>query len=146
MTPKEDLNRRMLRAKDVMDRRFAEPLDIERLAAVAFVSPAHFIRVFKLTFGETPHQYLRRRRIERAAAMLRGTTVSVAQVSTAVGFGSFSTFTRTFGELMGETPTAHRSRSDDQRVPTCMVKALRRPGPGGAQSSSFGQADDGARR
>ncbi len=123
----EDRNRRMLRARDTMDCCYAEPLDVAALAAVAHVSPAHFSRVFKATFGETPHRYLQRRRIERASAMLRSSTTSVSDISTAVGFGSFATFTRTFGQIMGETPTAHRRRAGDGRVPTCAVKGLRRP-------------------
>lgn len=123
----EDRNRRMLRARDTMDCRYAEPLDVAALAAIAHISPAHFSRTFKATFGETPHRYLQRRRIERASAMLRETTMSISDISTAVGFGSFATFTRTFGQIMGETPTSHRLRTGDGVAPTCAVKALRRP-------------------
>ncbi|MFW0793782.1 helix-turn-helix transcriptional regulator [Gordonia sp. CPCC 205515] len=123
----EDRNRRMLRARDTMDRRYAEPLDVAALAAVAHISPAHFSRVFKATFGETPHRYLQRRRIERASALLRETTMSISDISTAVGFGSFATFTRTFGQIIGETPSSHRLRSGDGVAPTCAVKSLRRP-------------------
>lgn len=127
MNRTEDTNRRMLRARDAMDCRFAEPLDVAALATIAHVSPAHFSRVFKTTFGETPHRYLQRRRIERASAMLRETSASISDISTAVGFGSFATFTRTFGLIMGETPTAHRRHAGDDPAPTCAVKALRRP-------------------
>jgi transcriptional regulator GlxA family with amidase domain len=127
VTPEEDSNRRMLRARDAMDRSFAEPLDIARLAAVAHVSAAHFIRVFKATFGETPHRYLQRRRIERASSLLRDTDLSVGEVCLAVGFTSFSTFTRTFGRIMGESPSAHRSRAATPAVPTCFAKAWTRP-------------------
>ncbi len=127
MTPAEDTNRRLLRARDAMDRSFAEPLDVAALAAVAHVSPAHFIRVFKATFGETPHRYLQRRRIERASALLRDTDLSVGDVCLAVGFTSFSTFTRTFGRIMGESPSAHRSRSQTPAVPTCFAMAWTRP-------------------
>ncbi len=123
----EDTNRRMLRARDAMDCRFAEPLDLGALAAIAHVSESHFSRVFKATFGETPHRYLQRRRIERASSMLRETQLSISDISTAVGFSSFATFTRTFGQIMGETPTAHRRHAGDHDAPICAVKALRRP-------------------
>lgn len=127
MTPTEDTNRRLLRARDAMDRSFAEPLDVAALAAVAHVSPAHFIRVFKATFGETPHRYLQRRRIERASALLRDSDLRVGDVCLAVGFTSFSTFTRTFGRIMGESPSAHRSRTATPAVPTCFAMAWTRP-------------------
>jgi AraC-like DNA-binding protein len=116
----------MLRARDMIDREYAEPLDIAALAQVALVSSAHFIRVFKTTFGETPHRYLQRRRIERASALLRGTDLSVGDICIGVGFTSFATFTRTFGEIVGETPSAHRSRGPLPDVPTCFAKAWRR--------------------
>lgn len=123
-----DQNRRLLRARDAMDAAYAEPLDIARLAAIALVSSAHFIRIFKATFGETPHRYLQRRRIERASALLRDTDLPVTEVCLAVGFTSLSTFTRTFGAVVGETPTAHRRRAATPGpVPTCFVKAWRRP-------------------
>jgi len=117
----------MLRARDAIDRSYAEPLDVPALARVALVSEAHFIRTFKATFGETPHRYLQRRRIERAAALLRSTGLSVSEVCTAVGFGSFATFTRTFRAIIGETPSAHRTRSPLPDVPTCFAKAWMRP-------------------
>lgn len=124
----EDQNRRLLRARDAMDVAYAEPLDIARLAAIAHVSSAHFIRIFKATFGETPHRYLQRRRIERACALLRDTDLPVTEICLAVGFTSLSTFTRTFGVVVGETPTAHRQRAATPApVPPCFVKAWRRP-------------------
>ena len=92
----EDSNRRMLRARDAMDRDYAQPLDIPALAKIAIVSEAHFIRVFKATFGETPHRYLQRRRVERAMFLLRETDRSVTEISLDVGFNSLGTFTRTF--------------------------------------------------
>ena len=79
MTPREDENRRLLRARDAMDRRYAEPLDVAAIALVAHVSPAHFSRRFKAVFGETPHRYLQRRRIERSMALLRDTATPVTE-------------------------------------------------------------------
>ncbi len=92
----EDTNRRMLRARDAMDRDYARPLDIPTLARIAYVSEAHFIRTFRATFGETPHRYLQRRRVERAMAALRESDLSVTDICFAVGFGSLGTFSRTF--------------------------------------------------
>ena len=92
----EDENRRMLRARDAMDRDFAQPLDVRRLSKIAHVSGAHFIRSFKATFGETPHRYLQRRRIERAMYLLRTTDRSVTDICMDVGFASLGTFSRTF--------------------------------------------------
>src|SRR5439155_26445388 len=92
----EDENRRMLRTRDAMDRGYAEPLDVDELAAIACVSRAHFIRTFKGTFGETPHRYLQRRRVERAMYLLRTTDRNVTEVCMAVGFSSLGTFSRTF--------------------------------------------------
>jgi AraC-like DNA-binding protein len=130
----EQSNRRMLRARDAMDRQFAEPLDITSLARIAHVSEAHFIRTFRATFGETPHRYLQRRRIERAMAMLRGGTRSVTDICFAVGFTSLGTFSRTFREIVGESPSQFRSRGGPPvRVPTHFGMAWTRP-------SSFGEA------
>jgi transcriptional regulator GlxA family with amidase domain len=130
----EDSNRRMLRARDTMDRDYAQPLDIEALAKIAIVSEAHFIRVFKATFGETPHRYLQRRRVERAMFLLRETERSVTEISLDVGFNSLGTFTRTFSEIVGDPPTTYRWRAGDLRaVPACFAKAWTRP-------SSFGEA------
>jgi AraC-like DNA-binding protein len=130
----EDSNRRMLRARDAMDRDYARPLDIAALAAIAYVSEAHFIRVFKATFGETPHRYLQRRRVERAMFLLRETDRSVTEISLDVGFNSLGTFTRTFTEIVGDPPTTYRWRAADLRaVPACFTKAWTRP-------SSFGEA------
>jgi AraC-like DNA-binding protein len=121
------MNRRMLRARDAMDRRFADRLDVPALAAIAHLSETHFARVFRSTFGETPHRYLQRRRIERASAMLRDSDLAVVDVCTAVGFTSLSTFTRTFREIVGETPAAHRVRPANAPVPTCFQKSWMRP-------------------
>ena len=133
-----DANRRLLRAKDAIDRDFAQPLDIRALARTAIVSEAHFIRTFKATFGETPHRYLQRRRIERAMALLRSTDRTVGDICLEVGFTSFATFTRTFREIVGETPTAHRRRGPIPDVPTCFAKAWMRPssfGPSGGDAA-----------
>jgi AraC-like DNA-binding protein len=129
----EESNRRMLRARDAMDRTYAQQLDIPALARVACVSEAHFIRAFRATFGETPHRYLQRRRVERAMYLLRGTDLDVTDICFDVGFGSLGTFSRTFKDIVGETPTAHRRRGPVAPVPTCFAMAWMRP-------SSFGEA------
>lgn len=127
----EQFNRRLLRARDAMDRAYAEPLDIPRLARVAHLSPAHFIRAFRATFGETPHRYLQRRRIERSMFLLRETHRSVTDICLDVGFSSLATFSRTFRQIMGETPSAYRVRAMPAPVPTCFTMTWTRP-------SSFG--------
>jgi AraC-like DNA-binding protein len=127
----EDRNRRMLRARDTIDRSFAAPLDVAALARVAHVSPAHFARQFRAVFGETPHRYLQRRRIERAMELLRDTDRPVTEVSLDVGFASLGTFSRTFSAVVGESPSAYRERTQAARtaqyVPACLEKTLRRP-------------------
>jgi AraC-like DNA-binding protein len=127
----EDRNRRMLRARDTMDRAFAQPLDVPALARVAHVSPAHFSRQFRATFGEPPHGYLQRRRIERAMELLRETGLPVTEICLAVGFRSLGTFSRTFRAIVGESPTAYRSRFAGAgaalRVPACFAMAWLRP-------------------
>lgn len=117
----------MLRARDAIDRDYARPLDIPTLAAVAHVSPAHFIRTFRAVFGETPHRYLQRRRVERAGALLRHTDHSVTEICLRVGFTSLGTFSRTFHEIMGESPVAYRRRSVPLAAPTCFTMAWARP-------------------
>lgn len=130
----EQSNRRMLRARDAMDRNFAEPLDVPALARIAHVSPAHFIRTFRATFGETPHRYLQRRRVERAMAMLRQTDDSITDICMQVGFTSLGTFSRTFREIVGESPRSYRANSTPiAQVPTHFGMAWTRP-------SSFGEA------
>jgi AraC-like DNA-binding protein len=127
----EDRNRRMLRARDTMDRAFARPLDVPALARVAHISPAHFSRQFRATFGETPHRYLQRRRMERAMELLRETDRPVTEICLDVGFNSLGTFTRTFREIVGEPPSAYRARFADGgaalRVPACWAMAWLRP-------------------
>jgi len=131
----EDENRRLLRARDAMDRDFARPLDVPALARVAFVSPAHFSRRFKATFGETPHRYLQRRRVERAMYLLRSTDRTVTDICMEVGFTSLGTFSRTFRDIVGVPPIAYRRGSAPigGAVPTCFTMAWARP-------SSFGEA------
>jgi AraC-like DNA-binding protein len=116
-----------------MDLTYAEPLDIKKLAATAWSSEAHFIRTFSATFGETPHRYLQRRRVERAMYLLRRSDQSVTDVCFDVGFTSLGTFSRTFREIVGETPSEYRARGQLPPVPTCFAMAWSRP-------SSFGEA------
>ncbi len=127
----EDRNRRMLRARDTMDRAFASPLDVPALARVAHVSPAHFSRQFRETFGESPHRYLQRRRVERAMELLRETELPVTEICFEVGFGSLGTFSRTFKAVVGEPPSSYRARfSGDHaalRIPACWAMAWTRP-------------------
>ena len=123
----------MLRARDLMDRTFAQPLDIRTLARAAHVSESHFIRTFRTTFGETPHRYLQRRRVERAMFLLRTTDRSVTDICLAVGFTSLGTFSRTFRAVVGESPSAHRLHGGQGPVPSCFTMKWSRP-------SSFGEA------
>jgi transcriptional regulator GlxA family with amidase domain len=132
----EEINRRMLRARDAMDRTYAEPLDVPTLAGIACVSEAHFIRTFRATFGETPHRYLQRRRVERAMSLLRETDRSLTDICMDVGFASLGTFSRTFRDIVGEPPSTYRRRGGATTAPTCFVMAWTRP-------SSFGEADPG---
>ena len=121
----------MLRARDAMDRAYAQPLDVAALARIAHVSPAHFTRTFRATFGETPHRYLQRRRVERAMFLLRESDRSVTEICIDVGFTSLGTFSRTFREIVGESPTEYRRKGHVGAAPTCFTKAWTRP-------SSFG--------
>ena len=131
-----------------MDRRYAEQLDIAALAKAALTSEAHFIRTFKQTFGETPHRYLQRRRLERAMALLRETELPVTEICLDVGFTSLGSFSRTFTRVVGMSPTAYRAawRSGAGTagyVPTCVVMAWTRPRD--REESSFGEAKTLAR-
>jgi transcriptional regulator GlxA family with amidase domain len=129
----EATNRAMLRARDAMDRTYAQPLDVRSLARIAHVSESHFIRTFRATFGETPHRYLQRRRVERAMFLLRATDRSVTQVCMDTGFTSLGTFSRTFRDIVGESPSGYRKRGPVAPVPTCFAMAWTRP-------SGFGEA------
>jgi transcriptional regulator GlxA family with amidase domain len=124
----------MLRARDAMDRSYAEPLDVPTLASLAHVSEAHFIRTFRATFGETPNRYLQRRRIERAMFLLRSSDRSVTDVCMAVGFSSLGTFSRVFSDIVGEPPTVYRRRGPLGPVPSCFAMAWLRPGSNTAES------------
>jgi transcriptional regulator GlxA family with amidase domain len=121
----------LLQARNVMDSRYADPLDVASLARVACCSPAHFIRSFKRAFGETPHRYLTRRRIERAKDLLRETDATVTEVCLAVGFASLGSFSATFAELVGEPPSAYRNRWRDvpTAIPACYTMMWTRPVP-----------------
>jgi AraC-like DNA-binding protein len=142
----EDLNRRLLRARDAMDRAYAEPLDVPAVAAVAHVSPAHFSRSFRAVFGETPHRYLQRRRVERSMFLLRETDRSVTDISFDVGFNSLGTFSRTFRDIVGATPSAYRAGHGPMVAPNCFQMAATRPwaaprrAPARKESSSSGEA------
>jgi transcriptional regulator GlxA family with amidase domain len=129
----EEQNRRLLRARDAMDRDYAQPLDIATLARIALVSQAHFIRTFRATFGETPNRYLQRRRVERAMFLLRSTDRPVTDICLDVGFSSLGTFSRVFRDIVGEPPSVHRRRGPLPPVPSCFAMAWMRP-------SSFGEA------
>jgi AraC-like DNA-binding protein len=129
-------SRHLLRAKDLIDARYRDPLDVVALAQAARLSPAHFSREFRRAFGETPHQYLLTRRLERAAALLRSTDYSVADICFTVGLSSVGSFTTSFGKVFGRTPTAYRAANPPAthraRIPTCVLQAWARP-----VSSSF---------
>ncbi len=124
----EDLVR-LRRVRDLIDRDYAEPLDITALARVALMSPGHFSRSFRATFGETPYGYLMTRRIERAKALLRRGDLTVTEVCVAVGCTSLGSFSARFHELVGESPSAYRARNHDDgaAIPACVAKACTRP-------------------
>ena len=126
-----------------MDRAYAEPLDVRAVAAVAHVTEAHFIRSFRAVFGETPHRYLQRRRVERSMFLLRETDRSITDICLGVGFNSLGTFSRTFREIVGETPSGYRSGHGPVVAPHCVQLAAMRPLVAAgerAQLSSFGEA------
>ncbi len=135
--------RHLLRAKDLADARYAEPLGVADLARAAGLSPAHFSRAFRKAFGESPHAYLLTRRLERAAALLRNTDRSVADICVSVGLSSIGSFTTSFTRLYGKSPTAYRASYPPAAtfalVPACVVRAYARP-----QHRTF--REDGASR
>jgi AraC-like DNA-binding protein len=124
-------SRHLLRAKDLIDARYAEALDVPALARAARLSPAHFSREFRRAFGVTPHQYLLTRRLERAAALLRHTDRSVADICFTVGLKSVGSFTTSFGRAFGRSPAAYRAAhppaASRVRIPTCVLRAYARP-------------------
>jgi AraC-like DNA-binding protein len=128
--------RHLLRAKDAADSRYFEPLDVGDLARAAGLSRAHFSREFLKAFGEPPHSYLLTRRLERAAALLRSTDRSVADICMSVGLQSVGSFTTSFGRAFGSSPTAYRAAfppaAQQALVPTCVMRAYGRP-----QNSTF---------
>ena len=139
----EDLNRRLLRARDAMDRAYAEPLDVPAVASVAHISPAHFSRTFRQVFGETPHRYLQRRRVERSMFLLRETDRSITDICFDVAFSSLGTFSRTFTRIVGETPSAYRRGNGPIVAPHCVQLMAMRPRSDVSdvvQLSSFGEA------
>ena len=126
-----------------MDRAYAEPLNVRAVAAVAYLSEAHFIRSFRAVFGETPHRYLQRRRVERSMFLLRETDRGVADICFDVGFTSRGTFSRTFREIVGEAPSHYRVGHGPMVAPNCFQLWAMRPvvAAGVARrSSSFGDA------
>lgn len=136
--------RHLLRARDLADARYFEHLDVDDLAAAAGLSRAHFSREFRRAFGEPPHIYLLTRRLERAAALLRSTDNSVAEICLAVGLQSIGSFTTSFGRTYGKSPTAYRDSfppaSLQARLPSCVVRANSRP-----QHRTFREDSDKAR-
>ena len=124
----EDLVR-LRRARDTMDRDYAQPLDVPALARIALMSPGHFSRSFRAAYGETPYNYLQTRRIERAKALLRRGDLSVTEVCVAVGCTSLGSFSSRFTELVGESPSAYRARNHDEVavIPPCLIRTATRP-------------------
>ncbi len=124
---------RLRRARDLMDRDYARPLDVAALARTALMSPGHFSRSFRTAFGETPHSYLMTRRIERAKALLRRGDLTVTEVCFAVGCSSLGSFSSRFTELVGESPSAYRAGSHDHgaAIPACFAKIFTRPSRNG---------------
>jgi AraC-like DNA-binding protein len=120
---------RLRRARDRMDRDYAQPLDVPALAREALMSPGHFSRSFRAAFGETPYSHLMTRRIERAKALLRRGDVTVTEVCFEVGCTSLGTFSTRFTELVGESPSAYRARNHDDSatIPACIAKTYTRP-------------------
>jgi transcriptional regulator GlxA family with amidase domain len=123
--------RHLLRAKDLADARYFEPLDVDDLACAAGLSRAHFSREFRSAFGESPHAYLLTRRLERAAALLRTTDRSVADICFSVGLQSVGSFTKSFTRTYGMPPTTYRAAfppaAEQARIPTCVLRAYGRP-------------------
>ena len=137
--------RHLLRARDLADARYSEPLGVSDMAAAAGLSRAHFSREFSRAFGESPHAYLLTRRLERAAALLRTTDHSVAEICFAVGLSSVGSFTTSFGRVYGMSPTAYRAKYPPAVahavVPGCVARAYGRPRNRTFREDSPGDAD-----
>jgi AraC-like DNA-binding protein len=135
--------RYLLRAKDFVDARYAEQITVEDLAAAAGLSRAHFSRMFSRTFGESPRAYLQSRRLERAAALLRYTDRSVADICVMVGLQSVGSFTTTFARVFGKPPAAYRASmppaSAYARVPSCVLQRDTRPVVDGRVKTAHGE-------
>lgn len=142
LSPTEERNRLMLRARDTMDRSFHQELDVPGLARSVGMSEAHFIRTFKAVFAETPHRYLQRRRVERAMFALRATERSITDVCFDVGFNSLGTFSRTFKEIVGLSPSSYRQRFEPTSVPSCFAMAWARPSSFGEDTGSSAKYSD----
>ncbi len=123
--------RHLLRAKDLVDVRYFEPLDVAEMARAAGLSRAHFSREFRRTFGESPHAYLLTRRLERAAALLRNTDRSIADICFSVGLRSVGSFTTSFARMHGRSPAAYRASfpaaAEQVPIPACIVRMYARP-------------------
>jgi transcriptional regulator GlxA family with amidase domain len=134
--------RLLRRARDRMDREYAQPLDVAALARTALMSTAHFARRFREAYGETPYSYLMTRRIERAQALLRRGDMSVTEVCFEVGCTSLGSFSARFTEIVGDTPSAYRARDHGelQVVPGCQIMVLTRPRRRPAQESRIEEA------
>ena len=134
--PSPDLDNltHLRRARDLMDRDYAKPLDVPAMARAALMSPAHFARQFRAAYGETPYSYLMTRRIERAKSLLRNGDLSVTEVCFEVGCSSLGSFSARFTQLVGETPTAYRARDHSALagIPGCVAKDMTRPSKNGA--------------
>lgn len=128
MVNREDLVR-LRKARDRMDREYAEPLDVPALARTALMSPGHFQRLFREAYGETPYSYLMTRRVERAKTLLRRGDLTVTEVCFAVGCTSLGSFSSRFTELVGESPSAYRARSHEEsaEIPPCVARVYTRP-------------------
>ena len=131
---------RLRQVRDLIDREYANPLDVPALARVALMSPGHFSRSFRAEFGETPYSYLMTRRVERAKALLRRGDLTVTEVCFEVGCSSLGSFSSRFTELVGETPSAYRARRHDQGagIPACFAKIWTRPVRNGEASAMGG--------
>jgi AraC-like DNA-binding protein len=127
-SPSEDINRRLLQARNAMDRRYADPLDLDHLAGIAIMARSHFLREFRRVFGETPYRYLQRRRVERAMFMLHNSADSITDICMSVGFSSLGSFSRTFSAIVGQSPSEYRAdRPDTGAAPTYFIMRWTRP-------------------